>query len=82
LIVSPTVHLAFDDTYYLERACSNLMLTMASTGGQKNRLNIIPDNVVQEASAFYTAKTLDLYAKRHFYAYWELYLKEHSDVFF
>ena len=41
LIVSPTVHLAFDETYYLERACTNIMLTLSSVGGQESKLKVI-----------------------------------------
>ena len=78
-----TVDRAFDETYYLERACRNLLITMASVGGQKQHLKIMKPGQVQEfsQSPSLSKENLDLYAKRHFYAYWNLYLKEHPDVF-
>lgn len=80
LIVSPTVQLAFDETYYLERACSNIMLTLASVGGHEDKLKVI-NNGLEEMRKNYSPEILELYAKRHFYAYWNLYLKENPDVF-
>ena len=81
LIVSPTVHLAFDETYYLERACTNIMLTLNSVGGQESKLKKIPQNMLDQLSQYYNSKQLDLYAKRHFYSYWNLYAKMHPEVF-
>ena len=81
LIVSPTVHLAFDETYYLERACTNIMLTLNSVGGQESKLKKIPENMLDRLSQYYNTKQLDLYAKRHFYSYWNLYAKIHPEVF-
>ena len=81
LIVSPTVHLAFDETYYLERACTNIMLTLNSVGGQESKLKKIPQNMLDQLSQYYNSKQLDLYAKRHFYSYWNLYAKIHPEVF-
>ena len=81
LIVSPTVHLAFDETYYLERACTNIMLTLNSVGGQESKLKKIPENMLDQLSQYYNSKQLDLYAKRHFYSYWNLYAKIHPEVF-
>lgn len=81
LIVSPTVHLAFDETYYLERACGNLHLALAAVGGNKSELKSMPLETVKEAAKYYDSSMLDLYAKRHFYAYWNLYLTQEPDVF-
>ena len=76
------MHLAFDETYYLERACTNIMLTLSSAGGQEAKLKKIPENMLTTLSKYYNPKTLELYAKRHFYSYWNLYAKLHPDVFF
>ena len=82
LVVSPTVHLAFDETYYLERACTNLMLTLNSSGGQESKLKKIPENMLDDLAKYYNTVQLDMYAKRHFYSYWNLYAKIHPEVFF
>ena len=79
--MSPTVHLAFDETYYLEQACKNYLITMASVGGRRERLAEMPTSVQATASKYYNPEMLDLYAKRHFYAYWKLYAKNEPDVF-
>lgn len=81
LVVSPTVHLAFDETYYLERACRNQMLSLASVGGDKSKVAIMPEKMSEDAARFYTAENLDLYAGRHFFAWWNLFLSEQPDVF-
>lgn len=81
LIASPTVHLAFDETYYLERAASNFMLTLASVGGRQDQLKMIPEEKVPSLAKYYNQEMLDLYAKRHFYAYWNWYIKHQPDVF-
>ena len=60
LVVAPTVAEAFDDMYYLERACKTLMLAYAS--GRK--LSVLPDTVAEA-----TARAWDNYgeaARRHF----------------
>ena len=82
LIVSPTVHLAFDETYYLERACKNVTLSLGSVGGDYSKLKTIPDEMVKNLAKYYNQDMIELYAKRHFYAYWNLYLEKEPDVFF
>lgn len=60
LVVAPTVAEAFDDMYYLERACKTLMLAYA-TG---RRLSVLPDAVAEA-----TARAWDNYgdaAQVHF----------------
>ena len=81
LLTSPTVHLAFDETYYLERACSNICKSLSAVGGSTDRLKTMPTNLVEDCAKFFTPEKLDLYAKRHFYAYWNLYLKQEPEVF-
>ena len=81
LLTSPTVHLAFDETYYLERACSNICKSLSAVGGCTDRLKTMPTNLVEDCAEFFTPEKLDLYAKRHFYAYWNLYLKQEPEVF-
>ena len=57
LIAAATVAEAFDELYYLERACQTLVLAY-STG---KPLNIMPDNVAER-----TARDWDLYAESAF----------------
>ena len=75
------MHLAFDETYYLERAASNFMLTLASVGGRHEELKLIPQEKLPILAKYYTQEMLDLYAKRHFYAYWNWYQKYEPQVF-
>ena len=79
LISSPTVHLAFDELYYLERACKNVILSQAAVNG--GQLKEVPKDTLLRASKYYGKEQLDFYAKRHFFAYWNLYLQEQPDVF-
>ena len=57
------------------------MLTLNSVGGQETKLKKIPENMLDQLSQYYNSKQLDLYAKRHFYSYWNLYAKIHPEVF-
>ncbi len=52
LVVAPTVAEAFDDLYYLERACQTLVLAY-STG---RKLSVLPDNIAEA-----TAQAWDRY---------------------
>lgn len=51
LVVGPTIAEAFDELYYLERACRTMMLAYAS--GQK--LNILSDEVAERTAAGWDA---------------------------
>ncbi len=62
-IGSPTVALAFDELYYLERACKQQVLAM-STGLP---LEIIPEPQLAETARQYM-QTLDVQAEKHFSA--------------
>ncbi len=62
-IGAPTIALAFDDLYYLERACKQQVLAM-STG---RPLAIIPDEQVRETARQYM-QVLDVQADKHFQA--------------
>ena len=81
LITSPTVHLAFDETYYLERACSNIVKSLSAVGGKKEKLKHMPQKLKDFCVKHFTEDQLDLYAKRHFYSYWNLYMQNEPDVF-
>ena len=76
-----SIHVAFDEVYYLERACMTQLLAMASAG--RDNLNWMPRDV-QEATkkTALDGDTLDKYAAKHFYAKWNLYKALGSDVFY
>ena len=76
----PSIHVAFDEVYYLERACMTQMLAMAAAG--RENLKEMPLDV-QEATKLtaVAGDTLDKYAAKHFYAKWNLYKALESDVF-
>ena len=40
LVVAPTVHQAFDEIYYLERACKIQLLASQAVGGDKEKLSL------------------------------------------
>ena len=63
VVGGPSVALAFDDLYYLERACRQQVLAM-QTGAP---LKLLPDDVVRATAAQF-ARDLEPYAKRHFAA--------------
>ena len=80
--MAPTIHQAFDDIYYLERACKIQMLAMQAAGGDSSKLSLMSDpKMYKEATESYTKEVLDTYSKRHFYSYWSIYLKTEPDVF-
>ena len=62
-IGGPTIAFAFDDLYYLERACRQQVLAM-STGRE---LDILPDAQVKETARQYM-QLLDVQSERHFHA--------------
>ena len=62
-IGGPTIALAFDDLYYLERACRQQVLAM-STG---RPLDILPEDQVKETARQYM-QLLDVQAEKHFQA--------------
>lgn len=78
LIAADNVHTAFDEIYYLERACQIQLLAQAAAG--KDSLNIIKKEVA-EITQKYIVRDLDKYAWKHFSAYWNKYVEEDSDVF-
>ena len=82
LVVAPTVHQAFDDIYYLERACKLQLLAMMAVGGDKGKLSLMSDpKVYKTITASYTNEIIDTYSKRHFYSYWDMYLRNEPEVF-
>ena len=81
LVASDTVAIAFDETYYLERTCMYQMLALASIGGDPERLAQFDEKTVEEAAKFYNTENLELYANKHFYAWWNKYRNEGSNVF-
>ena len=77
MVTAEGIPLAFDETYYLERACKNIVLSMQLG----DRLKRVDHGVLKDAAKYYDSKMLELYAARHFYSYWNLYMKEQPDVF-
>ena len=65
----------------MERACMTQLLAMAAAG--KENLKLMPEEV-QEATkeTAVAGDTLDKYAAKHFYAKWNLYKSQKSDVFY
>ena len=62
-IGAPTIALAFDDLYYLERACKQQVLAM-STG---RPLDMLPDDQVKETARQYK-QLIDFQSQKHFQA--------------
>ena len=82
LVVAPTVHQAFDDLYYLERACKIQLLAMMAVRGNKAKLSLLSDkDLYRTVSSSYTNEMIDTYSKRHFYSYWDMYLRNEPEVF-
>ena len=81
LVVAPTMHVAFDDTVYLERTCMYQMLALNSVGGDKSQLAQLSDEATASTAAYYTPEMIDKYAVKHFYSWWNQYVNEKSDVF-
>ena len=82
LVVAPTVHQAFDDIYYLERACKIQLLSLMAVGGDKRKLSLISDPIVSKTiTASYTKELIDTYSRRHFYSYWDMYHRNEPEVF-
>ena len=82
LVVAPTVHQAFDEIYYLERACKIQLLAMQAVGGDKEKLSLLSEKGLYKTVAeSYTKEMIDIYSKRHFYSYWDMYLRNEPEVF-
>ena len=97
----PSIHVAFDEVYYLERACMTQLMAMGAAGreaikaGKKRMLIFFAylfTSLFQEMPLEVQAATsksimgeerelLDKYAAKHFYARWNKYKAEASDVF-
>ena len=75
------MYVAFDDTYYLERACMAQGKALAMAGGDRERLEVMDAEAVEEAGRFWNRENLDLYSSKHFYSWWNKYVNEGSDVF-
>ena len=72
--------MAYDEVYYLERACMTQMLAMAAAG--RKNLKKMPEDVQESTKqAAVAGDTLDKYAAKHFYSKWNLYKELDSDVF-
>ena len=80
--MAPTVHQAFDEIYYLERACKIQLLAAQAVGGNKDQLSLMTDaKLYKSVTSSYTNEVIDTYSKRHFYSYWDMYLRNEPDVF-
>ena len=73
LTAGPSVGAAFDDLYYLERACQNQVLAM-STGRPLKR---VPDDEVRRTRAAFAGG--DRYARAHFAALRRMLDREEPD---
>lgn len=78
LVAADTAHAAFDEIYYLERACMTQVLAMGAVG--RDKLNMLTEEVA-EMTKKYIVDEMDKYAWKHFSAYWNKYTEEGSDVF-
>ena len=81
LVVAPTMHVAFDDTVYLERTCMYQMLALNSVGGNKAELAQLDKEAMARTESYYTKEMIDKYAVKHFYSWWNQYVNEKSNVF-
>lgn len=80
--MAPTVHLAFDDTYYLEKACQFQMMAMMAVGGDISKLKMIDDEIVKDCAKRYgTQGYLEMYSVKHFYSWWNKFTREQPEVF-
>ena len=80
--MAPTVHQAFDEIYYLERACKIQLLAAMAVGGNKDQLSLMTDEkLYKSVTSSYTNEVIDTYSKRYFYSYWDMYLRNEPDVF-
>lgn len=79
LVVADSIHVAFDEVYYLERACMTQLLAMGAAG--KEALKVMPTAVQEATKATAVGDNLDTYAAKHFYAKWNMYRARNSDVF-
>jgi len=82
LIVAENIHIAFDDLYYLERACMTQLMAMGAAG--REAIKEMPLEVQAATSKSIMGEErelLDKYSAKHFYARWNKYKAEASDVF-
>jgi len=80
LVVADSVAIAFDDLYYLERACMTQLLAMGAAG--KEALRILPEQVQEHTHKVAIAGgNLEKYANKHFFALWNKYRAMESNVF-
>ena len=54
LVVAPTMHLAFDDTVYLERTCMYQLMALNSVGGDKSELAHLDQASLDRTTKYYT----------------------------
>lgn len=80
LVTGATAAIAFDDAYYLERACMFQMIALAAMGGDESRLSVM-DEETSVATAKLHADILPSYADKHFYSWWNKFRREQPDVF-
>ncbi len=63
-MIAPNCHRAFDDCYYLERACQFQMTSLAAAGGDVTKLKLLDQELLdsphtQEVSTVYTKISYD-----------------------
>ncbi len=82
MIAALTVHLPFDNAYYLERACLYQAKALEAVGGDESKIKLFNDKTIATCTKKYTdADFLDKYSIKHFYSWWNLYLEKEPDVF-
>jgi len=79
IIVADSVPIAFDELYYLERACMVQILAMAASS-DRNALKIIPKEI-QDLTLAASLDSLEKYANRHFFSLWNKWREAGSNVF-
>mmetsp|Transcript_67521 Transcript_67521/g.208779 ORF Transcript_67521/g.208779 Transcript_67521/m.208779 type:complete len:251 (+) Transcript_67521:3-755(+) len=67
LVVGKSVAEAWDDLYYLERACQIQVLALQAAGGDVDKLALIDDEIA-ERTCEQTLATMEDYATKHFNA--------------
>ena len=69
MVVGASVAEAFDDLYYLERACRAQVMALQAAGGDLGKLHIISDQIARETRNQHEDKgDLAFYGKRWFAA--------------
>eukprot|EP00095_Tigriopus_kingsejongensis_P003375 maker-scaffold153_size302544-snap-gene-1.11 protein:Tk03375 transcript:maker-scaffold153_size302544-snap-gene-1.11-mRNA-1 annotation:"predicted protein" len=77
IVAAKSVAIAFDDTYYLERACMSQMMALSACGGNRDQLAIMDKAAEEESIKGYTPEMIETYSNKHFYSWWNRYVHSH-----